>query len=154
MTGDPQNGLAVADELAIRNLLARYSDAVCRRDADAWVDTWAADCTWDLGGGRVTHGRDETLALWRASFAKYTWVGQLPASGVVEQIDGEARGHWYVLELNQLADGSATMHLGHYDDVYTRTDTGWRFAVRRFHLIYRGAMDPGTVRPLEGAWNG
>ena len=57
--------LDTADELAIRNLLARYGDAVCRRDPAAWIATWATDCTWDLGGGRVTHGRDETFALWR-----------------------------------------------------------------------------------------
>ena len=70
-----------ADELAIRNLLARYGDAVCRRDAAAWIATWAAECTWDLGGGRITHGRDETFALWQKSIAKYPWVAQLPASG-------------------------------------------------------------------------
>ena len=106
--------LAPDDELAIRNLLARYGDAVCRRDAAGWVATWSADCTWDLGGGRVTHGRDETFALWQKSLAKYPWV----------------------------------MHLGHYDDTYVRDEGEWRFGVRRFHLVYRGAMDPGTVNPL------
>jgi ketosteroid isomerase-like protein len=151
VTGTP---LPAEDELAIRNLLGRYADAVCRRDAEAWIETWAADCVWDLGGGRVTHGHEETLALWRASFAKYQWVAQLPTAGVVEEVDGEARGQWYVLELNNLADGSGVMHLGHYDDTYVRTDAGWRFVTRRFHLVYRGAMDPGTVRPLEGARHG
>jgi ketosteroid isomerase-like protein len=139
----------VEDELAIRNLLARYADAASRRDADAWVATWAPDCVWDLGGGRVTHGHDDTLALWRTSIAKYPWVVQVPASGLIEQVDGETRGTWYVLELNNLADGTGVMHLGHYRDTYVRTDDGWRFATRRFHLIYRGAMDPGSVRPLD-----
>ena len=41
--------LAAEDELAIRGLLARYGDAVCRRDPQAWIATWAPDCTWDLG---------------------------------------------------------------------------------------------------------
>ena len=59
------------------------------------------------------------------------------------------RGTWYVLELNHLAEGAGVMHLGHYRDTYVRTEQGWRFLVRRFHLVYRGAMDPGTVRPLE-----
>jgi hypothetical protein len=140
--------LAPDDELAIRNLLARYGDAVCRRDAAGWVATWSADCTWDLGGGRVTHGRDETFALWQKSLAKYPWVAQLPASGTVAVIDGVVRGSWYVLELNHLADGSGVMHLGHYDDTYVRDEGEWRFGVRRFHLVYRGAMDPGTVNPL------
>ena len=34
MNGAP---LDPPDELAIRNLLARYGDAVCRRDAAAWI---------------------------------------------------------------------------------------------------------------------
>ena len=142
--------LATTDELAIRNLLARYGDAVCRRDPDAWIATWAHDCTWDLGGGRVTRGREETLALWRASIAKYPWVAQLPASGWVRLVDGEPRGSWYVLELNHVPDGSGVMHLGYYDDIYVRDEDEWRFGTRRFHLVYRGAMDPGTVNPLAG----
>lgn len=141
--------LPVEDELAIRTLLARYGDAVCRRDADAWIATWAPDCEWDLGGGRVTHGRDETLTLWRTSIAKYPWVAQLPASGFVEADGDGARGTWYVLELNHIADGTGVLHLGHYQDRYVRADDGWKFAARRFHLVYRGAMDAGTVRPLE-----
>jgi ketosteroid isomerase-like protein len=43
--------MSVEDELAIRALVARYADAVCRRDPDAWAATWAEDCKWDLGGG-------------------------------------------------------------------------------------------------------
>lgn len=142
--------LATADELAIRNLLARYGDAVCRRDPDAWIATWSHECIWDLGRGRVTRGRDATLELWRTSIAKYPWVAQVPASGQVSLADGEARGSWYVLELNHIADGSGVMHLGHYDDTYVREEGEWRFGTRRFHLVYRGAMDAGTVNPMPG----
>lgn len=142
----------VEDELAIRSLLARYGDAASRRDPAAWIATWAPDCTWDLGGGRVTHGHDETLALWRSSIAKYPWVVQVPASGFLELREGVVHGTWYVLELNHVVDGSGVMHLGHYRDTYVQGEDGvWRFATRRFHLIYRGAMDAGTVRPLVDA---
>lgn len=137
------------DELAIRNLLARYGDAVCRRDAAAWIATWAPDCVWDLGGGRVTRGQEQTLALWEESIAKYPWVAQLPASGSIELVGDEVRGTWYVLELNHLPDGAGAMHFGRYRDTYVHTDDGWRFGLRRFDLVYRGAMDPGTMNPLE-----
>ncbi|GAB2485700.1 nuclear transport factor 2 family protein [Jatrophihabitans fulvus] len=142
MTLDP------TDELEIRALLARYADAVCRRDEVAWAATWAADGVWDLGGGRVTHGRHAAVELWRTSIGKYPWVAQVPASGFVELVEGVPHGTWYVLELNRRADGTGVMHLGHYRDTYVRTDDGWRFASRRFHMIYRGAIDPGTVVPL------
>ncbi|MBV9204114.1 MAG: nuclear transport factor 2 family protein, partial [Actinobacteria bacterium] len=31
--------MSVQDELAIRALVARYADAACRRDPDAWAAT-------------------------------------------------------------------------------------------------------------------
>lgn len=140
--------LEPADELAIRGLLARYGDAVTRRDETAWAATWAQDCTWDLGGGRVTHGRDETVALWRGAIEKYPWVAQVPTSGFVEDDGGTVRGTWYVLELNHRSDGTGVLHLGHYRDTYVRTADGWCFGTRTFHMVYRGALDAGTVTPL------
>jgi SnoaL-like domain len=126
--------VSAEDELAIRALVARYADAVCRRDPDAWAATWAEDCRWDLGGGRVVSGRAETLNLWRAA---------------IEKVEGDqARGWWYLIEFNQRAQGDGTLHLGHYDDEYVRTSDGWRFASRTMHMLYRGAMDPGIVVPL------
>lgn len=142
------SALPAEDDLAIRDLVARYADAVCRRDAEAWLATWAPECSWDLGGGRVAHGPHETLALWQSSIAKYPWVAQLPTSGRLESVDGQACGQWYLLELNHRADATAVMHLGHYADTYIRVAGGWRFRTRQFHLIYRGAMDPGQVWPL------
>ena len=140
--------MSAEDELAVRNLVARYCDAVCRRDAAAWAATWAADATWDLGSGRVTRGRDEAVRLWTTAIAKYPWVAQLAPTGTVEITGDTGRGAWWVLELNHRDDGTGVMHLGHYDDTYRRTDEGWQFASRRFAMVYRGAMDPGTVVPL------
>ena len=146
--------ISADDELAIRNLLGRYADAVCRRDPDDWIATWAPDCMWDLGGGRVTYGHEDTLGLWHESIAKYEWVAQLPSSGTIDGVDsaaGGARGDWYILELNRTVDGAGVLHLGHYADTYAKTAEGWRFQTRRFHLVYRGAMDPGELRQWKGA---
>jgi hypothetical protein len=140
--------VTVEDELAVRSLVARYCDAVCRRDGAAWIATWAPDCRWDLGGGRTTQGRDATLALWTTATEKYPWVAQLAPTGTVELQGDEGTGSWYVLELNRLGDGTGALHLGHYADRYRRTDDGWLFAERRFSMVYRGALDPGTVVPL------
>ena len=139
------------DELAVRDLVARYCDAVCRRDPHAWAATWAADCTWDLGGGRVVTGRDAALEPWTSAIARYPWVAQLAPTGTVEITGDTGRGSWWVLELNHLLDGTGALHLGHYDDEYRRTDEGWQFASRRFAMVYRGALDPGTVVPLPPA---
>lgn len=143
--------MTAEDELAVRDLVARYCDAVCRRDATAWIATWAPECRWDLGGGRVTEGREATLALWQSALTRYAWVGQLAPTGTVRINGDTATGTWWLLELNRLADGTATMHFGHYDDDYVRTVDGWRFAVRRLAMVYRGALDPGTIVPFPPA---
>jgi len=142
---------SVETELAVRDLVARYGDAVCRRDEAAWAATWATDCTWDLGGGRVARGRDETVRLWLATLEKYPWVAQLPSSGLVTEDDSGVHGSWYLLELNHRADGAGVMHLCHYTDDYVRGDSSWQFAARTLHVIYRGALDPGTVVLLPGS---
>jgi len=45
------------DQIAIRALIDSYTDAVFRRDADAWGATWAQDALWNLAGTHV-RGRD------------------------------------------------------------------------------------------------
>lgn len=142
---------AAEDELAVRALVARYCDAVSRRDVEAWAATWTPDCVWDLGGGRITRGRAATVEQWTTAIAKYPWVAQLAPTGIVETTGDTGRGSWWVLELNRVQDGSGALHLGHYDDEYRRTDDGWRFASRTFAMVYRGPLDPGSVVPLPPA---
>jgi SnoaL-like domain len=139
---------AAEDELAVRNLVARYCDAVCRRNPTAWAATWTPDCSWDLGGGRVVTGRKAALELWTSAISRYPWVAQLAPTGTVEVTGDTGRGSWWVLELNHLPDGAGALHLGHYDDEYRRTEEGWQFASRRFAMVYRGALDAGAVVPL------
>ncbi len=139
---------SVEIELAVRNLVARYGDAVCRRHEGDWAATWAEDCEWQLDDDRITHGRDATVALWRTSIAKYAWVAQLPTSGVITVDDSGVRGTWYIQEFNHRVDGTAVMHLGRYLDTYVETAEGWQFASRRLHMMYRGAMDVGRLTPL------
>ncbi|NDI47162.1 nuclear transport factor 2 family protein [Goekera deserti] len=142
------SGCGAEDELAVRDLVARYCDAVSRRDPVAWAGTWTDDAVWDLGGGRVVHGRAAVVELWTSALERYPWVAQLAPTGTVQLDGGTATGSWWVLELNHRADGTGALHLGHYDDVYRRTDAGWRFAARRHSMVYRGPLDPGTVVPL------
>ena len=52
-------GVDVASELEIRGLVARYADAVSRRDEDAFGATFATDGEWQLLGNKQTAiGRD------------------------------------------------------------------------------------------------
>ena len=61
---------SIEDESALRNLMARYVDAVKRNDAAAWASTWAADAVWNLLGAPVT-GRDNILGLWQQMMSSF-----------------------------------------------------------------------------------
>ncbi|HJN92747.1 MAG TPA: nuclear transport factor 2 family protein [Dehalococcoidia bacterium] len=128
----------VADELEIRELVARYADAVCRRDTEAWGATWAADGAWAILG-QTTAGRAAVVALWERLMGGMAQVVQIPHEGIL-QFDGDAaKGCWYITEYGQLADGTAMLTLGLYHDEYVQEDGAWRFGRRAFHALYSGA---------------
>ncbi len=129
----------LADELEIRDLVARYSDAVNRGDHAAWAETWSDDGVWRLLG-REARGRENCVALLRELTGPLSLVVQLATNGLV-RVDGErASGRWSILEHFKTSDGGS-MSLGIYDDAYRRERGGWRFAARSFHALYLGPPD-------------
>ena len=58
---------AVEDELSIRNLVARYTDAVNQRDLAAFRQLWTDDAVWEIGPPLQSRadGIDEIVALLR-----------------------------------------------------------------------------------------
>lgn len=135
-------------ELEIRALVSRYADAVVRRDAKAWGETWASDAFWRIMGMEAK-GRDAIVALWQRLMSGLPTVVQIPSSAILAIDGAHATGRWYVSEYGKLANGSATFTLGVYHDEYTCADGAWRFASRRFDLLYGGPADlTGTFLPF------
>ena len=127
--------MSTQDELAIRDLNARYIDAVNRYSADDWTATWAVDASWDLLG-HVVEGREAILMMLN--------------SGTL-QVDGQrATGRWYLTEHLKPKDGDANMVLGVYDDEYSSESGSWLFTRRRYRILYQGAPDlSGNYNPYE-----
>ena len=131
----------VADELAIRNLVARYSDAVIRDDGDDWRACWHPDAVWMLGPGRF-EGIDAAFAQWQVLMGLFEHVWQIPQHGWVETDGDTARGRWYVNEYGQRAESfEPTFSFGVYHDHYAWRDGAWRFASRRFDILQMGTSD-------------
>jgi ketosteroid isomerase-like protein len=135
----------VADELAIRRLVAQYADGVTRNDEDTWIGTWADDGSWTLGGNTST-GHANLLATWKGLMALFETVVQLPQHGLLELSGDRATGHWVVVELGRTASGGSSSSVGTYHDCYRRVESGWKFSERRFEFIYTGPPD------LSGHW--
>jgi ketosteroid isomerase-like protein len=139
---------ALEDELALRNLMGRYADAVNRRDADAWVATWATDGVWNLLGNPVS-GRDNILALWQQMMASFEFALMLPSSCLFDVSGDTASGHWYLHEYTRDLQGNASTVLSRYLDTYVRQGGQWLFQSRHYSFIYNGPADlSGTYTPL------
>ena len=139
------------DDHAIRDLVHRYADAVCRRDQDAWAATWAEDGIWQLPSAPRMEGRDAIVELWANAMAGFPFVVQLINFGVLD-IQGEtATGRLDLTENLKFADGNGMYNVGVYQDRYKKTADGWKFAERHYTVLYndegKGDMT-GTANPF------
>ena len=136
------------DELALRNLMGRYADAVNRVDADAWIGTWAEDAIWNLLGNPVS-GRDNILALWKQMMSSFEFALMLPGSCLFEVDGNTASGHWYLHEYTRDPEGNASTILSRYVDTYVKQDGQWLYKSLDYGFIYNGPADlSGSYTPL------
>lgn len=130
--------------ISIQRLVHRYADAVVHRDAEQWASCWADDAQWDLGRGRLVHGKPAIVELWRKAMGGMEAVVQMVHNGDVWQGPSEdtASGRWYIDERFRRADsGVSAILLAHYEDEYVRTPAGWLFSNRLLCAHYQGSPD-------------
>ena len=136
------------DEMALRNLMARYVDAVHRRDEDDWAGTWTVDARWNLLGSDVI-GRDNIVALWQQMMSGFEFAVMMPSSCLFEITGHQATGHWYLQEYTRDLEGHGNAVLSRYKDSYSKLDGEWRYQSREYSFIYHGAPDlSGSYTPL------
>lgn len=130
----------VADELAVRTLVARFSDAVNRRaPADLGV-LWEPDGIWVIPGLGETQGREGIEQRLSGLLSGFEQLSQLVHSGEVRVDGDEARGRWYLSEFGVDTSGTTVQFVGVYHDHVRRGDHGWRFARRRFDFLHRARL--------------
>ncbi len=136
---------------AIRQLCERYADAINRRDAEAWIATWAPDGVWDYGGENSPRGHSELARFWERAMADMTAVVMLVNSGVIERVDGDtATARWYHTEDVQLGEDKRMMGVTVYEDDLVRIDGQWRFARRTHEMLYSDDDLHGSFHPYRG----
>jgi hypothetical protein len=127
-------------ESDIRNLAARFSDAVILDDPDSFGKLWGIDPIWEIGEpfANKAKGKTEIVALFRRLRPMWGFFAQLTHSGVIEfQSDRAASVRWTVREVARSSDGSQSYdNLGIYDDRLEWIEGAWKFASRSYHYIW------------------
>jgi uncharacterized protein (TIGR02246 family) len=123
------------DRQAIRERVDAYSDAVFRKDAEAWIECWAREAVWRLPGMEVA-GRDKIKAAWVGAMGAFNLAGFFanPGSIVVEGDTATATN--YTQEILILAAGGVRKIIGSYADDLVKEDGVWRFASRAYTVLH------------------
>ena len=128
---------------AIRGLVHRYADGICRGDQAQISSCWAEDARWVLPHSDAS-GIDAILSLWRQLTDPTAQVAQIVANGDAFERDGVWEGRWYVTEILAWDEAPTQMLLAYYDDTYAAAGSDFVFAERRMTWLYRGPIaDPG-----------
>jgi ketosteroid isomerase-like protein len=130
----------VEAESAIRQLHARYIDAVWRQDPEAFGDCWTENANWKIVGSEM-NGRGAIVAFFVNIMQNFDRVIQFFHPPILEIEDGAGAGRTYVTEHNAFKDGRRAFTIGLYHERYRRDADRWRFTWRFFDLFYMGPAD-------------
>jgi SnoaL-like domain len=133
------NDFVLADS-GIRQLHARFIDAVWRKDAQAFSECFAKDGEWKIAGMHMK-GRMQIVEAIGKLLGVCDRVFILATMPLLELTAEGASGRLYCSEFAKMPDGSSAMALGIYYDRYVEEDGRWRFKHRHWSFQYRGPMD-------------
>lgn len=131
-----------AVECRIRQLHAHYTDAVWRKDRQAFADCFAQDAQWHIAGQALC-GREEIAD----GFLRFTGrAGRVLMTFRTPLVDmtgpATANARTYVTEQCTWMDGPPSASIGCYHERFVKGEDGrWRFSWRLFQLFYKGPAD-------------
>jgi uncharacterized protein (TIGR02246 family) len=139
----------LADNLAIRDLLAQYADAVTRMSPEDLRDVFTDDAVWDVTGYGEHHGHDAIVAFLAGLLTHWQGIVHTVHHGRVSFDDADtaiATG-WWVISEEGVLDGEGVRFTGVYHDRYTNAGgDGWRFSRRRYDGLLTTRASGTTVR--------
>lgn len=146
------------DRDEIFDLVARFDDAVNRRDPDEFSALWAEDAVWEIGDPMRmrAEGRGTIIGAWKDMVAGTVWLFRGSFAGVVTiEGENEARGRWPCVETGTFAGTQSAGSRGYdnraiYDDLYVRRDGRWLFQHRRYVYLWLSSDTlPGAPVPIR-----
>jgi uncharacterized protein (TIGR02246 family) len=131
-------------QLEIRDLTARFTDAVNRRAPKELADLFTEDGEWHVPGVPVAAGREAIRALLDSLLKNFEHLIQLTHNGQVDVAGDKAAATWYITETASDGADNVFDFTGVYTDNLVKTAAGWRFKQRSFAFLYRSkGTSPG-----------
>lgn len=149
MIANSSQNIRLKVEWELYGLMARYCDAVNRRDGEDWINCWTSDAEWVLMGSKVT-GRENILALWQQVMSGFEFALMLPSTCLFTADGTSASGHWYLHEYTRDHQGNSATNISRYQDAYKKVDGQWRYQSRECHFIVSGSAGlSGPYNPVD-----
>ena len=129
----------IKDELEIKNLAARFSDAANRRDSEAFGKLWTKNAEWRVLEPFPFHaeGAENIARKFREMLNHFEMFAQMTHTGLVEISGEKAVSRWTVQEMLKGKDGKIFQNnVAMYTDELEKTNGEWLFASRTYHYIY------------------
>lgn len=138
--GPARVAFTTRDTIEIQQLARKYAWALDGGDnyGYAYADLFSPDGVFvgmNQGpSGRSYEGRDVLAALARGGTRGATHQRHFTMNHVITPTADGATGRVYVvmLDVGIVGTPNAVSHGGHYEDVYVKTDVGWRFKKRTY----------------------
>lgn len=127
----------MTDYEEIQNLVARYADAVTRRDFGALAAVFTPDAVWDATGStKLRYEGDALVPGIRSIIEMSSFLTQVHSPAIVE-IDGDsASARVTALEVGEIESYDLRFEqLGFYEDSLRKVDGRWLFTERRFTTL-------------------
>jgi len=130
----------IVAEYAVRQLHARYIDAVWRKDYAAFGDCFAEEAEWRIAG-MVLRGRPQIVAALERLMPNFHRILMTFRTPILEVGEGTASGRTYVTEQSAFRNGRPGQTIGIYYERFVEQGDRWRFSWRLFQLQYMGPAD-------------
>lgn len=130
----------IAADYGIRQLHARFADAVWRQDGAEFAACWTKAGDWKIAGMHF-EGREAIEGASAQLLGRCTRIHLIATQPILEAEGDRVLGRLGMTEFAWMPDGTQFITFGQYHDVYAEEDGRWRFASRFWSFKYRGPMD-------------
>jgi hypothetical protein len=138
---------AFADaERGIRQLHARYADAVWRKDFRSFAECFTPEGEWRISG-MVLKGRAEIADTIERILLHANRIHITFRTPLLEVGDGRASGRTYITEECSWDHRDPNVSIGRYYEHFVEDGGRWLFDWRLFQILYSGPAD------LTGAYH-